>query len=159
MLSRMKTVWVLLSVIAAFSLPSCNPSSKMPETEILNPATPSIPSLKTSMGDFLIRAVRLVDEVHNEKAQPGEKFLLVILTKPGLVNLVPGEFSLESFETMIRESNGQIYVLGKDGSPIISPMAGWIEDEFTMGFRVPPAESYTLYWLGNAPIELSLTSQ
>lgn len=159
MLSRVKTVWILISVIAALSLPACSPSSTLPKIDTLNPATPTTPSLKTSMGDFLIRAVRLVDEVHNEKAQSGEKFLLVILTQPGLVNLVPGEFSLESFETMIRESNGQIYVLGKDGAPIISPMAGWIEDEFTMGFRVPLQESYTLYWPGNAPIELPLTNQ
>ena len=157
MLSSMKTVWIVISVITALCLPACSPSHELPETEILNPGTPPQPNLKTTMGDFLISSARLVDEVHDEKAQPGEKFLLVILTQPGRVNLVPGEFSLESFQTMLRESNGQIYVLGKDGAPVISTMAGWIEDEFTMGFRIPIAESYTLYWPGNSPIELTLT--
>jgi hypothetical protein len=155
----MKTVWIVFSVVTALCLPACSSSSELPETEVLNPATPSQPNLKTSMGDFLISSAHLVDEVHDEKAQPGEKFLLVSLTQPGLVNLVPGEFSLESFQTMIRESNDQIFVLGKDGAPVISTMAGWIEDEFTMGFRVPIAESYTLYWPGNSPIELTLTGQ
>ena len=159
MLSRMKTVWIAISVITALSLPACSPSAELPEMEVLNPATPSPPNLKTSMGDFLISSAHLVDEVHDEKAPPGEKFLLVILTQPGLVNLVPGEFSLESFRTMIQESNGQIYVLGKDGSPVISTMAGWIEDEFTMGFRVALADSYTLYWPGNSPIELTPTNR
>jgi hypothetical protein len=129
------------------------------ETETLNTATPSQLNLKTTMGDFLITSVRLVDEVQGDKSQPGEKFLLVTLTQPGLVNLVPGEFSLESFQNMLHASNGQIYVLGNDDSPIISTMAGWVQDEFVMGFRVPVAESYTLYWPGNSPFELNPEGQ
>jgi hypothetical protein len=159
MWSKMKTVWIVISVITALCSPACRASSELPETEVLNPATPSQPNLETSMGVFSISSARLLDEIHDEKAQPGEKFLIVILTQPGLENLVPGKFSLESFQTMIGESNGQIYVLGKDSSRVISTMAGWIEDEFAMGFRVPIAESYTLYWPGNSPIELTLRSQ
>ncbi|HLO14298.1 MAG TPA: hypothetical protein VK206_05685 [Anaerolineales bacterium] len=159
MLLKIKTMWIVVSAIAALCLPSCSPSSGLPKSGVLNTAAPSPQNLKTTMGDFLITSVRLVDEVHGEKSQPGDKFLLVILTQPGVANLIPGEFSLESFQNMIRDSHGQIYVLGNDDSPTISTMAGWVQDEFVMGFRVPMAESYTLYWPGNSPIELNPKGQ
>jgi hypothetical protein len=38
-------------------------------------------------------------------------------------------------------------------------MAGWVQDDFTMGFVVPIAESYTLHWPENSPIELSLEGE
>lgn len=144
MLPKLKTVSTVLLAIAALCLPSCRPLSGSAETEVVNTASPSHRNLETSMGDFLITSVRLVDEVQGEKAQPGEKFLLVGLTQPGLVNLVTGEFSLESFQNMMQDDTGQIYVMGSDDSRVISTMAGWVQDEFVMGFRVPIAESYTL---------------
>ncbi len=107
------------------------------------------------MGDFIITSSRLVDEVHDQKSQPGEKFLLVTLTQPGITNLVPGDFSLETFQKMIQDSNGQIYISEKNGSQHISTMAGWVQAEFVMGFVVPIMGSYSLYWPGNAPIELN----
>lgn len=156
MLLRMKALWYVIPLIVALSLSSCSPSSAMPETAEANTAAPSQPILKTTVGDFVITSSRLVDEVHDQKSQTGEKFLLVILSQPNGENLVPGEFSLDDFQKMIRDSNGQIYVSGKDGFQIISTMAGWVEDEFALGFRVPILESYTLYWPENAPIELDL---
>ena len=109
------------------------------------------------MGDFVIASARLVDEVHEEKSQAGEKFLLVVLTQPDLTDLIPGEFSLEDFGNMRHNSDGEIYILGSDNSRIISTMAGWVEDEFAMGFRVPILETYTLYWPGNSPIDLNVS--
>jgi hypothetical protein len=159
MLLKMKAVWSVIPVIVALCLSSCSPSSGLRETEEGNTATPSQPVLKTTMGDFVIASARLVDEVHDQKSRPGEKFLLVILTQPGLENLVPGEFSLEVFQKMIQDSNGQIFVSGKVGTQFISTMAGWVQDEFTMGFTVPIVESYTLHWPGNSPVELSLEGQ
>jgi hypothetical protein len=39
-------------------------------------------------------------------------------------------------------------------------MSGWVEDEFAMGLRVPlGAETYTLYWPGNSPIDLVAEEQ
>lgn len=111
------------------------------------------------MGDFVITSARLVDKVSDQKSRPGEEFLLVILAQPDLENLVPGEFSLEAFQKMIQDSNGQIYVSVKDGSRFISTMAGWVQDEFTIGFTVPIVESYILNWPGNSPIELSPKGQ
>jgi hypothetical protein len=152
---KMNTVWSIIPVIVALCLSSCSPSSGLSETAVVNTATPSQPIIKTTMGDFVITSTRLVDEVHDQIASPGEAFLLVILTQPGLENLVPDKFSLDVFQKMIQDSNGQIYVSGKDGSKTISTMAGWVQDEFTIGFRVPVVESYTLHWPGNPPIELS----
>lgn len=154
MLIKMKAVWSVIPVLVALCLSSCSPSSGLPETEEVNTATPSQPILITTMGDFVITSTRLVDEVHDQQSRAGEKFLLVILTQPGLENLDPGEFSLEAFQKMIQDSNGQIYVSGKDGFQVISTMAGWVQDEFALGFTVPIVESYTLHWPGNSPMEL-----
>ena len=107
----------------------------------------------------MITSTRLVDEVHDQQSRAGEKFLLVIITQPGLENVVPGEFSLEAFQKMIQDSNGQIYVSGKDGFQVISTMAGWVQDEFALGFTVPIVESYTLHWPGNSPMELHVKDQ
>ena len=115
-----------------------------------------LPALKTTMGDFVVKSARLVDEVHGQKSPAGQKFLLVTLTKPDLKNLVAGEFSLDTFQKMMQDSSGQIYVSGKDGFQFTSTMAGWVGDEFAMGFTVSVLESLTLHWPGNSPIELSL---
>jgi hypothetical protein len=159
MLVKVKAVGSVIPIILALLLSSCSPSSGLLKTEEVNTAAPSQPLLKTTMGDFAISSARLVDEVHDQKSQPGEEFLLVILTQPSLENLVPGEFSLETFQKMIQDNSGQIFVSGKDGSQFISTMAGWVEDEFAMGFAVPIIESYTLHWPGNPPIELSPKKQ
>jgi len=156
---KMKAVWSVIPLIVALCLSSCNSSTELQETEAVKPATPSQPTLKTTMGDLAITSARLVDEVHDQKSRPGEGFLLVSLTRPDLNNLVPGEFSLDAFQKMIQDSNGQIYVSGKEDTQFISTMAGWVQDEFTMGFTVPMEESFTLHWPGNSPIELSPKGQ
>jgi hypothetical protein len=156
---KTKAYWSVIPIIVALCISSCSPSSGLPEKEASNTATPSQSILKTSMGDFVIASSRLVDEIHDQKSPSGEKFLLVILTHPNLKNLAPAEFSLETFQKTIQDSSGQIYVSGKDDAQFISTMAGWVQEEFTMGFTVPVAESYTLHWPGNSPIELSPKAQ
>jgi len=142
-------------VILALYSTSCGPKSTLPVIGEENKTEPEQQVLKTTMGDFVINSVRLVDEVNDQQSQPGEKFLLVILTDLNGKNLVPGEFLLEDFQKMIQDSNGQIYVFGKGDFQIISTMAGWVEDEFALGFRVPIVDSFTLSWPGNSPIELN----
>jgi hypothetical protein len=131
--------------------------------EVLSTPTSSTstayPLLKTLMGDFIIVSARLVDEARESKAPSGQKFLLIGLARPGLKKLVMGEFSLESFQEMISDSPGEIYVLGNDDSQLFySGMGGWLdgEDEFVMGFTVPFVETYTLYWTNNHPIRLDI---
>jgi len=155
MLQIKKAILSVIFIILALSSISCNPTSSLPvEVESIT-AEPLRQVVKTTMGEFIISSVRLVDEVHDQQSEPGEKFLLIVLTDPNGKNLVPGEFLLEDFQKMIQDSNGQIYVTGADDSKIISTMAGWVEDEFALGFRVPIVDSYTLFWSGNSPIELN----
>lgn len=156
---NLRTTWFVISILVAVTLSSCAPLNGLPATEVVSTEGPAQQTLRTTMGDFSIAAARLVDEVHSDTAQPGEKFLLVVLTQPDGANINPAEFSLEAFQSMVQASNGQVYVTVNDGSPIISTMAGWLEDEFVMGFRVPEAESYMLHWLENGPIELTPAGQ
>ncbi len=118
------------------------------------------PLIKSEMGDFIIVSARLVDEVRDTKAPPGDKFLLVELARPGMEKIVMGEFSLESFQEMVTEDSSGIFVQRDDGSQLFfGGMGGWLnEDEFVIGFTVfqPLPETYTLYWAGNSPIELSI---
>lgn len=157
---KIKAAWFVIPIVIALSLASCNPSTAVPETEVVeteavNETSSSQPVLKTNLGDFIILSSRLVDEVHEQKSPSGNEFLLVVLTQPDLKNLLPGDFSLEAFQKMVQDSSGKIYVTGKDDTQFISTMAGWVEDEFTMGFTVSPSESYTLHWPGNSLIELN----
>jgi hypothetical protein len=148
-------------------LSSISLTPAMEEMEVLDTPTSSAntayPLLKTSMGDFIVISARLVDEVHGDESPPGEKFLLIGLARPGLEKLVMSEFSFESFQNMISDSPGEIYVLGSDGSQILyRGMGGWLDgenefaDEFVMGFTVPLVETYTLYWNNNPPIRLNI---
>jgi hypothetical protein len=145
----------------AFEETPLSSGSLAPVIEVLNTPISSTntasPLLKTSMGDFIIVSARLVDEVHGNKSPTGEKFLLVVLARPNLAKLIPGEFSLESFQNMINDGHDEIYILGNDGSRKFSTgMGGWVEEEFVMGFTVPLLETYTLYWPGNLPIPLDI---
>ena len=156
---KIKPSWSFIPIIVALCLSSCSPPSpaiKIKETE----TAISVQSiLKTAIGDFLIASVDLVDEVNGQQARPGQKILLITLTQTDSKNLVPGEFSLEAFQRMIQDGSGSIHVCGADGSQSISTMAGWVQDEFAMGFAIPIAKSYTLYWAGNSPIELHLNGR
>ena len=158
---NMKSILNILVLVVLFSISACNAPSAATE-EVKASETPTQenivtqPVLKTSLGDFVIVSARFVDEVHGTKPSPGEKILLVILSQPGLEQLDPVTFSLEAFDKMIHDtSKGEIYILGSDGSKTISTMAGWVDEEFAMGFIVPAAaETYTLYWLDNSPIDI-----
>ncbi len=163
----MKTVLKTILMTLMFCLSSCKPLSSAPlglattEVDIVSTSMPSInvsqPDLKTTMGDFVIVSARFVEEVNGTKPKVGERILLMTLTRPGSVKLDPVKFSLEEFDNMIHDRGSEIYILGNDGSRVISTMGGWVQDEFAMGFSVPlEAETYTLYWSGNSPINLNI---
>ena len=152
-----KTVCTFISVIASLLFAACGPQSAPTETVATDSVTPSQLTLKTTMGDFVIVSARLVDEVHDSQAPSGQKFLLIGLVDSNMQKLVPGEFSLEDFQTTMENTQSDIYILGKGGSQTFhSHMGGWVEDEFVIGFTVPVEESYTLYWPDNAPILLNV---
>jgi len=151
---KVKTLWSLFPLILALCLAACASPSETPAMAEPSATVPSQPALKTTLGDFVITSARLAGEVHDQPAPTGMQFLLLTLAQPDLKNLDPGGFSLEAFQKMIQDSAGQINVSGKDGTTYISNMAGWVEEEFTLGFTVPVEETYTLNWPGNTPIQL-----
>ena len=152
-----KMMRLVLSTLAILLLASCSPQPGSAETEVVSTPTPSQQTLKTAMGDFVIDSVRLLDEVKDSQAPSGQKFLLIGLVDSNRQKLIPGEFSLESFQATIQESQSDIYIQGKDGSQsYYSHMGGWVEDDFVIGFTVPVEEAYTLYWPDNAPIALNV---
>ena len=159
----MKSIVKILVLVALFSVSACNaPLAATEESKAVDTPTPEIdtaqPVLKTSMGDFVIVSTRFVDEVHGATPGPGEKILLVILSQPGLEQLDPATFSLEAFDKMVHDTTkGPIYIQGSDGSETISTMAGWVDEEFAMGFKVPTtSETYTLYWPDNPPTDIAV---
>ena len=103
--------------------------------------------IHTSAGDFVYVSARFVDEVHGETPEPGHNILLVVLARAE-----GGEIDLAAFQEATR---GIVYVLGDDGSLTYSPMAGWVDDEFVIGFRPPEtAGTFQLIWPENPPIEV-----
>ncbi len=115
------------------------------------------PVLKTALGDLVISSYQFVDEVNGVTPNAGENILLLILTKPGVERLDPGTFSLEAFDKMVHDpaASGEIYIQGDDESKTISTMAGWVDNEFAMGFRLPTTtNAYKLFWPGNPSIDI-----
>ena len=161
----MKSILKIVVLVVLFSVSACKqleaaPLAATQETKALDTPMPendiSQPLVKTSMGDLVIVSARFVDEVHGEKPDSGEKILLLILSQPGLARVDPGTFSLEAFDKMAHDtSKGDIYILGDDRSKTISTMAGWVDDEFAIGFKVPVAvKTYTLFWQDNPAIDI-----
>ena len=142
----------LLAALAVLLLAACGPAAENA------PAEP--PLLKTSMGDFEIVSARLVDQVNDSVAPPGDKFLLLELASPDGEKLVIGEFSLEDFQRMTEAGGEELYIAGEDGAPRFhNGMAGWPDqDEFVIGFTIfaPLPKSYTLHWPGNDPVTLTI---
>jgi hypothetical protein len=115
------------------------------------------------MGDFVVASARLVDKAHEDVAPDGYKFLLVGLAQPDLQKLIAGKFPFEAFQSMALNSDNNIYILGSDGSQTpYNGMGGWLDndeavsDDFVIGFTVPLAETYTLFWNDNPPIPLNI---
>jgi hypothetical protein len=168
----MKAIRTTIITALALLISSCNflavnaSTSTTEEANILVTPEPSAnkayPLLKTTLGDFVIMSVRLVDKAHEDKAPDGYKYLLISLARPDLQKLVAGEFSFESFQSAFGNDK-YIYILGDDGSQTpYGGMGGWLDnnepiaDDFVMGFLVPLAETYTLYWTNNPPYSLSI---
>lgn len=114
------------------------------------------PILHTELGDLLIASSRLANEANNETVKPGEKILLIVLSKPNQENLTPENFSLEAFhdkkEPVYLFLNGQAF---EPNLVAMNTMGGWIDGEFVIGFPVPDStESYQLVWEGNDPVDI-----
>ncbi len=146
---KLKVITFWLVIVMGIS--ACVPS--VPPT--LTPtASPTNPILKTAVGDLAVASARRVDEANGAQAGAGEKILLVIMTQPGQAKLAPDSFPLEAFQKAVQDtSNGQVHISTDAGAEAICSMAGWVEGEFAMGFRVPvTAKTYTLFWPGNEPL-------
>ncbi len=162
----MKSTLTIVLLVITFGLAACKqaaaPASLATPQTLVASSTPEAEGqaaqaeLKTAMGNLLIVSARWVDEVNGVKPEAGEKILLVILSRPGPEALDPGSFSLEEFDKMVHNtSNGEIYILGSDGSRTISTMGGWVEKEFAMGFKLPEtAKALKLVWPGNPAIDI-----
>lgn len=160
---KSQIVNVLLIITLGLSACTTNPPGLQETEEIVQPTSQSVSPgkqiLNTAMGEFEVSYARFVEEANGVKPGPEEKLLLIGLTRPGLENLDPGNFSLEEFQNMIQDTNqGTIHLLGEDGSQTISTMAGWVGPEykeFAMGFRLPSSViSYQLIWPGNDPLAI-----
>jgi len=154
---------ILLLVTLGLSACTANPPGLEETAETVQPTSQSVSAekqiLNTAMGEFEVSYVRFVEEANGVKPGPEEKLLLIGLTRPGLENLDPGNFSLEEFQNMIQDTNqGTIHLLGEDGSQTISSMAGWVSPEykeFALGFRLPSTvTAYQLAWPGNDPLAI-----
>ncbi len=149
----MKPGVITFCLVLVLGMSACVPS--VPAT--LTPtAAPANPILKTAVGDLAVASARRVEEVNGAQAEAGEKILLVILTKPGQAKLAPDSFPLEAFQKAMQDvSNEQVHISTDAGAEAICSMAGWVEGEFAMGFRVPvTAKTYTLFWPGNKPLAI-----
>ncbi len=141
-----RTISILL--ICFFILTACT-------SQVLNtPAPTTVPAgvgiLPTSLGDFKYLSARLVDEANGTVPQTGEKILLVVIER------VDGEqIDLAAFDTAIREVPEGVYIEGDDGSKTTHTMGGWVDKDFTIGFRVPESlKAYTLHWPGANPLSI-----
>jgi len=153
-----KALWVVISISAVLALPACGPTATLTETAVVPTATPAQQTVKTEMGEFTIVSARLVDEVRDTKAPEGYQFLLIGLVGPDQQVPVPGEFSLEDFQAAMLNKHDEIYILGNNGTQTYyTQMGGWVTDEdFAIGFTVPAGDTYTLYWIDQAPIPLNV---
>ncbi len=143
------TFWLVIALGMSACIPAGPPA--------LRPtATPANPILKTAVGDLAVASARRVDEANGAQAAAGEKILLVALTRPGQAKLAPDSFPLEAFQKAMQDvSNGQVHISTDAGAEAICSMAGWVEGDFAMGFRVPvTAKTYTLFWPGNESLEI-----
>lgn len=115
------------------------------------------PVISTSMGVFEIVSAQLVDEANSTKANPGEKILLVGLTLDGK-SPVLGSIALDEFRELTQSTtfDDQVHVTGTNDLNSISNMAGWVNDEFVMGFLVPDtAGEFLFHWPGLESIDLT----
>lgn len=154
---------IMLVILLGFTACTVNPTALEESADTTPPTNETVPaeklSLNTRMGEFVIASARFVDDVNGEKPGPGEKLLLVALTRPGMESIDPSNFSLEEFQSMVQDTTqGMIHILGEDGSQTISSMAGWVGPEykeFGMGFRLPSSvTAYQLVWPGNDPLAI-----
>jgi len=172
----LKKIILFVITAAIICLSACMPSSSTVSTQTPPQANPTIstvissltpnptsnntsaPVIKTSIGDFAITSARYVDEVNGTQAQAGGKILLLILAQPDSTKIDKNSFSLEAFQKELADTTkgDQVHLASSDGAYVICTMAGWIGEEFAMGFMLSGTEqSLTLSWAGNDPIDIS----
>lgn len=109
-------------------------------------------TLPTSNGDYKLISARIVPEANGNKPTPNEKLLLVVLERTD-----GGQIDLAAFQTAIQEVPEGVYILGDDSSKTITTMAGWVDEDFSIGFRVPEnLKTYELHWPGINPLIFEL---
>ncbi|MBE2201157.1 MAG: hypothetical protein IAE79_21265 [Anaerolinea sp.] len=147
---------MMFSISACFSQPSA--AESLSAVSVVN----------TNIGDFQIVSSRFEDEVKGDLAGLNEKILVVVLTQPGLNKLDPNTFSLEDFDQVRRDILIEVewleppdyslaHLLNIDDKFFtLCSMAGWLEEDFVIGCKVPaPADTYKLHWGENPPVVLS----
>ena len=141
----MNTLRILMLCGLVFGLAAC---AAQPVTPVASsPAASSTDGvLKTDIGDLVYVSARLVDEVNGVTPVTGNKLVLVILERAD-----QNDFDLQAFH----DAHMQIYLQGDDGSNTLSTMAGFVGEEFAIGFQGPEAaKTYRLVWGENAPIDI-----
>jgi hypothetical protein len=135
------------------------PVSPSPASQPVQPtaATSGPAVISTSLGEFEIGAIHLVDEVHDQKAEVGQVFLLLALTQNG-ENPALGSIPLDQIDKITHDSSTgeQVHITDGKSLDAITTMSGWVDDEFVVGFTVPSdASGLTLQWPGQDPIDLT----
>lgn len=124
--------------------PTITPTATPPPT-----ATVALVTITTSLGDMIITKAEIVDEnPMGEKAAPGYQILNVSFESADDSPIDGMDFYSASQE---------VYIIGDDGSKTESYMGGLVSGELIVGFTPPAsAQTFTLYWPNNDPIELDL---
>jgi hypothetical protein len=153
---------IVLSVFLITGCDQARPTTPPVPESTSTAVAGDLPIMHTTMGDFVVSSTRLVDQTKTDTAPDGYKFVLIGLEQSDGQKLVAGKFSFEAFQTMLQDGNGGVYILTADGTKVeYGGMGGWLDgdeevsDDFVFGFLVPVSESYTLYWMDNAPLSLS----
>lgn len=113
-------------------------------------ATVALVTITTPLGDLVITKAEIVDEnPMGQKAAPGYQILNVSFESADGSPIDGGDFY---------DASREVYVTGDDGSKTKSYMGGLVSGELIVGFTPPvSAQTFTLYWPGNDPIELDLS--
>jgi hypothetical protein len=111
---------------------------------------PIVITITTSLGDiFLTKAEVATENVMGDQAAPGFQLLNVWFESADGSAIDGSAFYDES---------KAVYVMGDDGSKTNSYLGGLVSGQLLVGFTPPEsAHTFTLYWPGNEPVELTLS--
>jgi hypothetical protein len=117
------------------------------EPATATPPAPTPVTLQTNVGELVFVSARFVDQVNGAISLPGRRILLVIVERPDQSRIDLASFGGEGMK---------VFIQGDDGSKNSGVMAGWVGNEFALGFQVPnTAKTYTLAWGTNPPVDIT----